>query len=82
MMYVRYQNDRHQIYVGHKSSALYYGLHRRAEHKIAHAEHTFGAEHIVPKLNGPEVRIPHSALGWPKIEKIRLGQRMVINERF
>ena len=26
--------------------------------KIYRAEHNFGAEHVVPKLNGAEVRIP------------------------
>ena len=29
-----------------------------AEDKMRRAEHTFGAEHIVPKFNGAEVRIP------------------------
>ena len=32
-----------------------------AGHKLwkSHAKHNFGAEHIVPKLNGAKVRIPH-----------------------
>ena len=31
----------------------------RAEDKMRRTEHTFGAEHIVPKFNVAEVRIPH-----------------------
>ena len=33
----------------------------RAEDKMLRAEHTFGAEHIVPKFNGAEVRIPRTS---------------------
>ena len=57
MMYVRHHNFRyaiyvrHQVCIRHKSSALCNVLRHRAEL-------TFGAEHIVPKFNGAEVRIP------------------------
>ena len=46
MMYAAYP-----IYLRHKSSALCYRLCHRTEH-------TFATEHIVPKFDGGEVRIP------------------------
>ena len=42
----------------------------RAEDKIRRAEHTFAAEHIVPKFNGAEVRISQTFKMGPKKAKI------------
>ena len=33
----------------------------RAEDQMRRVEHTFGAEHIVPKFNGAKVRIPRKS---------------------
>ena len=67
MMYVTYSMFGTQIMFGTK---LMFGTTHQlflmhctelklcAEAKIGRADHNFGAEHIVPNLNGAEVRIP------------------------
>ena len=52
-MFVQHPNDiRHLVNDRHKSPGPFNALYRT---KINRAEHTFGAEHIMPKYNGAEI---------------------------